>query len=247
MHRSKHLVLFAVALSGILICGCDDKRRHSASAGLALSKTPCSLPADAPPGAVAESLARAIAAAQAARADGLGSPERKADYDKALGQIWSFADRSDIYENVRRVHGVGIPVDVSEDAACTLIIESWISEVAHYIAGVNYDTRRITPEQYQADCIVHFEAESPSDKAELASIESSLPAPATDKDGTTARLATIRDRAVEEGFNIPVETSIDITLKKKDDGWRAVNIGLSMALNRSRTVTSMPAKKPTGT
>lgn len=243
MHRSLHILCLAIAAAALITCGCDDKRRHSASAGLALSKTPSPLPADAPPAAVAETLVRAIAAAQQARADGLGSPERKASYDKALGQIWALADRPDIHDNVKRARSAGIPVDVTEDAACTLIIEAWISELAHYLDGVNYEARRLTPEQYQSDCVVHFEAASPQDRSALAAIESSL-APSADKD--QARLTAIRDRALTDGFNIPIETSLDITLKKKSEGWRALNVGLSTALNRSRSPTTQPAKKNPG-
>src|ERR1043166_1738573 len=52
--------LFVVMLSS----GCEDKRRHSASTGLSLAKSPAPLPADAPPDQVAETLLKAIVTAQ---------------------------------------------------------------------------------------------------------------------------------------------------------------------------------------
>ena len=234
----------------MLSSGCEDKRRHSASTGLSLAKSPAPLPADAPPDQVAETLLKAIVTAQLTRADGLGSPQRKHDYDAALAQIWALADRADIHEKVRSSHVPGIPLNVTEDAACTLIIESWISHLAYYVDGIAYPSKKVTPDQPQGDCTVHFDAVAPSDKAALASIESSLaknPPKEDGKDaphGTPAYLTAVRERSLPEGFNVPIEASIDIALKKTSDGWRAVSIGLSGARQRNRSVnvSSMPAK-----
>ena len=209
------------------------------------------MPADAPPGQVAEALLRAIATAQQTRADGLGSPERKAAYDAALGQIWAGSDRPEIHDIVKRAHNIGVPADVTEDAACTLIIESWISHLAHYLGGINYESKRVVPELPQSDCVVHFDAASPTEKAKLAAIETSLAqSPPKDPSGNDAApggpiyLADLRARTLPEGFNVPIDTSIDMTLKKTPDGWRVLNVGLSGASKRLRSVngTTLPAK-----
>lgn len=229
--RNSTRVVSALAFLILLPSGCKDERRHGANNGITVEETAAPVAADAQPGDVATALLAALGRAQEARAHGLGKPERRKAYEKAVGEIQSLTAKKEVVENLRSAGSTNIAKDISDNTALTLITESWISLVAHYVKGVMPETLRVLPGGTQTIADVHVLAESPEDLAVLASLPtSSAPShsPATSQAARPPRLdGATRAEAIRRGVNPLLRADIQIHLKNVDGRWLAtgVNIG----------------------
>ncbi len=214
--------------------GCRDERRHGANNGIAIEETAAPVAANAQPGDVATALLAALGRAQEARAHGLGKPERREAYEKAVGEIQSLTAKKEVVESLRSAGSTNIAKDISDVTALTLTTESWISLVARYVGGVMPETLRVLPGGTPSIAEVHVLAESPEDKAVLASLStSSVPSPMPAATSQTASSpppsldAAARAEAIRRGVNPLLRTDIQIHLKNVDGRWLAtgVNIG----------------------
>ncbi len=254
----KRLVRNSLGLGLLTTCivaaACNDRRRHQPSEAISIPNASAPVPAGAPPRDVARALLTALADAQRARARGLGDIEKKKAYDQALARISALAAQKEIHEQMLAAKSMTIPRDITQGAAVTIVIEAWISEIAHYADGMFLDTLRLTPESPQSDATASVEAENPSEREKLSRIEADLkehppkdgqgsPAPP----GSPAYLAALRTKTLAQGFNVPINTAIEIRLRKVDDSWRAFRVGLSASISRQRAALSpIPTTLPTG-
>ncbi len=246
--RTRYLAVSATLLiCCLLTTACDDKRRHMPSDAVSLVQAPTTLPSDATPRQVVESILAALTDAQTARATGLGTPEKKKAYDAALARIFALAAKSDIHQQMLGKSST-VPKNVTPDAAMTVIAESWISQIAHYTGGFKLDSLRIFPETPQTDATVTIEAVAPKDREALSRIEFANTPKKPDgspiQPGSTEYTTAIRQAAIIAGINVPVTAAIDIKLRKVDGAWRVIRITLSQGGRVNRT-TSSPTILPT--
>jgi hypothetical protein len=234
-------------VTGLLAAGCEDRRRHQASEAVALSPADSPVPPEAPPIEVARATLTALADAQRARAAGLGGEEKKRAYERALSQACALAARKEIHEQVASSRALNIPRDITEDAAVNIIVESWISSIAHYCDGIVVDTLRIIPDAPQTDATAQVEAHNPRERERLATIEaetleSGPKGLAGDSAGANpaGRAGSIRDKAVAQGFNYPEGAGIEIRMRKLEGGWKVTRVTVSTYSQRPRP-TTIPA------
>lgn len=212
------------------IGGCEDKRRHQPSDGVIASTQPALAP-DAAPADVVHAFIEAIQEAQRIRAGGLGGKESKEAYDQAMAKIAGLAARSHIHKGLLSMKSPGLPANLTEAAAITMISESWVSMAAYYTDGFMYETLLVYPAPPAQNAVVKatIEAVCPRDEARMAEIEQALFAnPPTDAEGnpitrdSESYLHLLREKALSEvpPFNIPVRVRFSIQLFQATDGWR---------------------------
>ncbi|MBI5765137.1 MAG: hypothetical protein HZA51_16600 [Planctomycetes bacterium] len=239
----------------LIVCtvslACDDKRRHQPNDAVTVSNVATSLPVDASPKQVAEAMISALSDAQLIRVRGLGAPGQKSAYDAALARIYALAAKNEVHQQLLAGKSASVPRDVSPDAALTVMAESWISQIAHYAGGAKLDTLRIVPDPPKTDASVNLELESPADRNQLTRIESAVAAnPPKKADGTPAGpgsaeyQAAIRQAAIKAGFSVPISASVDLRLRKTENGWRVTRITLSSG-GRKPVTSTTPTQLPT--
>ena len=208
-------VFFALLCCACLAASCTDKRRHSAAEGVNVAPTTRSVPADAPPENVALALVQALGDAQTARANGMGRPEARAAYDEALSRVWSLVDSPTIHQYVSQSGSSSLPKNVSEQAAVTAVVESWMSILAHYAQGViagSLTKRFVDP---KGAAIIYLEAANPADAKVLDEIAAArTPGP------STQAVANLAPRP---------NVGITVTLKQTDGRWLATRIAIGPA------------------
>lgn len=223
------------AVLAMTAIGCEDKRRHAANEGISVEEVTPPVTADAPPGDVARALLAAMDRAQDARSRGLGQPERRQAYERAMAEIMSLTAKKEVAEQLRTSGAGHVAKDITDDAALTLTVESWVSLVAHYVKGLLPQTL-VLPGASQAIADVRIAAESPQDQAVLASLQptsltSSQPG-ATSQPASPAQPtldAPARTEAIRHGVNPLARAEIQIRLKNIDGRWRATGITLGPA------------------
>ena len=220
----------------ILAVGCEDKRRHAANKGLAVDEVTPPVAADAPPEDVAKALLAAMDRAQDARSRGLGQPERRQAYERAMAEIMSLTAKKEVANQLRAGGAGHVAKGITDDAALTLTAESWVSLVAHYVKGLMPESIRVLPSASPTTADVRIAAESTEDQAVLASIQSA--GPASSQPGATTQTATpapptldagSRTEALRRGVNPLSRAEIQIRLKQIDGRWRATGITLGPA------------------
>lgn len=231
--------LFVPILSFLIAAqpGCEDKRRHGASGGAAFEEVPAPLSTDASPDNVARALLAALGRAQEARSRGLGVPERRQSYEKAMAEILSLTATKEVVEHVRSSGSGSLPKNISDDAALTLCAESWVSLVAHYIKGVQPETFNVSTAGSQTFAEVHVAADPPEDKTILASLQPTNPAATTQAQTSPPRVldGQLRAEALRRGINPALRADIQIKLKNVDGRWRATQLSIG-----PRGVTFLP-------
>ncbi|HVP12848.1 MAG TPA: hypothetical protein VMV94_16865 [Phycisphaerae bacterium] len=149
-----------------------------------------------------------------------------------MASMRSLAAAHAIYDNARNSRSPSIPADISPDAAVTLALESWVSLLAYYVDGLFLDTMTVTMPNPEAasTATARLEAERPDDAARLRELEARVatgtttqPAP---EPGTPAYYAALRAQAValQPPLNIPIRTSITISLVQEAGEWRVVGL-----------------------
>lgn len=229
----------AILLLVALASACDDKRRHLASDSVEFASVEAPVPKDAPPAEVVRALLAALRDAQHARAKGLGAPEARQGYDAAMGRVVSLAARRAVHRGLRGVGSPNIPKDISEQAAVTLVSESWVSIVAHYADGIMFESLSGIPKDpdFTAVITARVEAERPDDRARLGQIEAAMasaPPAAPSDEGVSAaeadrhRTRDIRVRMLEgnPASNYPIRVQIVLKLRHEEGAWRATWVGL---------------------
>jgi hypothetical protein len=234
---------FFLGLLLLLPLGCEDKRRHGANNGIAVEEVSPPVSADAQPGDVATALLAALNRAQDARAHGLGNPDHRQAYEKALAEIRSLMARSEVVEQLRTVGSTNVAKDISDEAALTATSESWVSLVAHYVNGVMPETLRVLAGSSQTAADVHVIAESPEDKAVIASLSPSKDSPTTSPATSQPALgAAARQEALARGVNPLFRADITIRLKNVDGRWRVT--GISLGPTGMTFLPTAPARMP---
>jgi hypothetical protein len=220
----------------MLTIGCEDKRRHGANKGIAVEEVSPPVAADAPPADVAKALLAALGRAQEARSRGLGESERRQTYERAMAEIISLTAKKEVADQLRTGSKGHVAKDITDDAAMTLTVESWVSLVAHYVQGLMPETLRVMPSASPSIADVRITAESPQDQAVLASLQST--GSSTSQPGASTRPATTppntldataRAEALRRGVNPLSRAEIQIRLKQIDGRWRATGMTLGPA------------------
>jgi hypothetical protein len=223
------------AVSPLYSGGCKDERRHSTASALNLPEAPPPLPANAAPAEVARAFLDSIRDAQHARERGFGRIEQKQKYESAMATLRSLAASRAIYEQVSGGRLATVPKDISEEAAVTLALESWVSLVAHYADGFLLDTITVAmpkPENSRPIATVRLEAERPEDPARLRQLEQAAPSAApktsTGEPSAPASNDALRARGVtlRPPLNVPIRAAIDITLLNNAGSWRVTGMRL---------------------
>ena len=228
---SRFVVAVAVC---VITAGCDDKRRHGSGQAAEFAAAEPPLGADASPDAVSMATLDAIRLAQKSRVHGLGSPEAKREYDQAMGTLRSLAARSEIYERVKQSGSQSIPKDISEDGAVTLNIEAWVSTIARYVDGYELSsmvTSIITPDQYANS---YVNAESPADRAVMEEIRSE----------GLSKEEEVRKAAIAKGVCPPITAGIEVRLKKVNNAWRVLKVGLGPVRGQNAIIAAPPVVTP---
>jgi len=246
-----------IALTAIvLLLGCRDRRRHQASHAASAVQADPSATRNATPAEVVGSLLESLARLQRARAAGLGVDSNQEAYDEAMARVWSLAAGADLRERLLQSRSATIPRNLSEEAALTIISESWASMLAHYIEGVRLETLKFVPNQPQGAAAAYVEAHPPGDERVLAELTAANANRGAASEADKPALTTgwleqprLRERAIDRGVCPPTAVGITIRLQKFNDGWKVtqVKIGPSKAshpLNRRSTTASGPASSP---
>lgn len=233
----------------ILAIGCEDKRRHAANKGISVEEVTPPVAADASPEDVAKALLAAMDRAQDARSRGLGLPERRQAYDRAMAEIMSLTAKKEVANQLRTGGAGHVAKDITDDAAMTLTVESWVSLVAHYVKGLMPQTLRVLPSASESIADVRIAAESPEDQAVLAALESANPTssqPGVTTQSTAAEPkaldAAARAEALRRGVNPLSRAEIQIRLKNIDGRWRTTGVTLGPA--GMTFLPNNPAKTP---
>jgi hypothetical protein len=208
--------------------GCKDERRHATASALKLPEARPPLPADAAPADVARAFLESVRDAQHSRERGFGSAEQKQAYESAMATLRSLAASRAIYDEVRASRSMTVPKDISEDAAVTLALESWVSLVAYYVDGFLFDTISIsTPKPDDTSlATIRLQAERPEDASRLRKLETEASVNTTSQAAETtpgsASIAALRAQgiALRPPMNVPVRAGITIALVHNADGWR---------------------------
>ncbi len=229
-----------LAVMLVVVSGCEDKRRHQTSKGLTFVSGEAVVGAAAPPADVARAFLGALREAQTVRQRGLGTPENREAYERAMGKIGHLAARGVIREKMSKVGSRTLPLNLSEEAATTLVSESWVSIAAYYVDGFLFHTMRVAPKgpKPHDGVLVSLEAQRPRDRQRLEEVEASA-AVAGAKDaagkplrrGTAAYNALVQSKtlALEQGFNIPIRARFTVELWQVDGAWRVVGLEIGPA------------------
>jgi len=225
----------AILLWVALASACDDKRRHLASDSVEFASVEAPVPKDAPPGDVVRALLVALRDAQHARAKGFGAPEASERYDAAMGRVASLAARRAVLRGLQGMGSPNIPKDISEQAAVTLVSESWVSIVAHYADGIMLETLTGIPEDPDPTAVItaRVEAERPEDRARLGQVEPAIASVPSDVGVPAAEAARLQTRDVRAKMlqgnpasNFPIRVRIVLKLRHEAGAWRAAWVGL---------------------
>jgi hypothetical protein len=244
--------------SHLMLSGCEDKRRHSAAEGVMIAATTRPIAADAPPEQVALELVRALSEAQIARSKGLGLPGAQAAYDAALSRVLALIDEPTIQQYVTQSGSMTLPKNVSQSAAITAVVESWMSVLAHYAGGIVEDSlaqRFVDP---KGAAIVYLEAVNPTDREtlhELALASSKLvPGASATQPATRAEDSEeLRKNAISKGIVPSLAVGITVTLAQSEGHWLVTRLTIgqaqarmspSMLAHRNAVATSQPQSQP---
>ena len=246
-HRRLVLLTRVALFLPFLLAACDDKRRHQASDSVSLADVQSPVSADATPSEVAKAMLSALRDAQNARALGLGSASSKKAYDNALGRLRALTAAKDVQEQIIATKSLTIARDISQDAAVTLVNEAWISQFAHYEAGILLATLRVTPDNPQTDALAQVDAENPREREMLMQFEADLQkSPPVDALGKPAPSVSpayqeaLRTKTLAAGFNVPITAMLEIRMRKVDNAWRVTKAGLASPLSRPKALASRP-------
>ena len=232
-----------------LVTGCEDKRRHKASEQVAFPAVDPSVPKDATPDEAAFAFLDAVRTLQSIRAVGFGVAGNKEKYDEAMGRIAALIAQDAVHNAILAERPAGIPRDIMRDAAVRLVVESWVSTIAHYLDGVDRASVNVTTlpaktgvageaAQTTAEAIVRITAENPREREWLAIIEA-LPeiaqARTTEgdplpRDGEAyASMVRAKTIAHDPSFNYPIGARIAINLIHRTEGWRVTRMSIEGA------------------
>lgn len=220
--------------------GCDDKRRHAATEGVRFTEVKSPVAADASPTEVTRAWLEALADAQRVRAGGLGSREAKRKYDEAMARIRSLCAEDVVYERVRSSQSVTVPKDVSQDAAVVMTIESWVSMLAHYLDGIEWDsidTVNPDPQQYAT---VFLRAANPKEREIVTGL------PGSDNPTEGAPSKRTREQALQAGVNPEYVAGIEVRLKEVAEGWRVLSASIGRPRTRLVVGESLDSAPPRG-
>jgi len=236
LRQRRRAVLRVVMCAGLLMSalyttGCDDVRRRKATDPVKIEALSAPVTADAMPGEVVRALLEAAVAFQKIRLEGLGSEANRRSYDQTLGILRGLTAGDVIFERMRRQNSVAIPPDITLESAEASVIETWVSQLAYYIEGIQFDTLQSIPGDQTAT--VYVTAENPEDRRRLNEIVSTLDL-STDRDaegqpirpGSAAYYALLREKTLPLGFNVPIETRIDVRLVRSDGVWRVSRLSV---------------------
>lgn len=217
-------------LLAILIPGCEDKRRHATGRSVDFGESASPVGADAGADAVAMAVLDALREAQLSRSRGLGHPESLAAYEDAMGRLRSLAATAEIHEQLKSAAvSLGLPKNLSAEAAVTHAIENWVSIVAHYVEGYQMASLGVSEVVPNEQAVAFINAENPGNAKDLAELRegssgAAASAPADDE---------IRQQAIRRGIVPPGTAGIEIRLKKIDGSWRVLRLGIGPARHAS--------------
>lgn len=207
----------------LLAVGCEDKRRHQPTQQVNFSATQPGLAAGAPPLDVARAALEAMIQMQQARRDGLGAADRLNAYEQAIGRLHALVARDQIHKSI--VESKAYPADIKETTAVTLMIESWTSMLAHYVDGIDPNLARVKSTQSGNVATVYVQGVNPRDAEKLNAIRARLPS------GTGVENdKRLRDAALQQGLNLPIETGIELRLTRGKGDWRVSEVKLVLPL-----------------
>ena len=224
-----------IAVVGMLLSGCDDKRRHQTSEDVAFQVIPPSGGAEASPAEIARAALVAMHDLQTVRSQGLGIGDNRAKYEEAMGRLFGVADQDRIFTSMKPSGQGGAspfsPTDITKDAAVRKVAESWTSKTAYYIDGMDLDSLRTLNASDDRKMVV-VPAVNAEEKEALAKIraDSGMGDSATPfRQLSTENQQKIRDAALAQGFNVPIEAEIKISLGKTKQGWRVQGVDVGPA------------------
>jgi hypothetical protein len=202
-------VTASLACALFLWSGCEDQRRHGAAKGAQFVEVPVSLPTGASPEQVTRAFLGAMQQAQAVRFKGLGSAEQREAYDRAFGTLWGLTARPEVHANMQASRSLTLPRNLDERTAVTVALEAWLSTIAHYVDGVQWETMEAQPSSnapFTTVCVRGLHG-TQGDMAQ--------PTPAADSQSASA--------------SRPVGTKVDearitLTLVHKPEGWRVSRV-----------------------
>jgi len=257
VYRASGVVVVVFAVAAFACVGCEDKRRHQPSAAPAFATTKPAVPETATPVEVVRAFLGAVRDAQYARARGLGTSDARREYDRAMGAIEGLAARDIIYRTMKETRSATLPVDLTPDAALTMISESWVSMAAYYVDGFDFDGMSASSAGDQLDALatVVVRAARPEDRTRLEGLEKSAAlSEARGDDGkplaknSEPYLKKVRAVTLEGNppFNVPIGVPFTIDLRRAGGAWRVswMSIGLESGIVRARPGPA-PLPRPT--
>lgn len=229
-HAARAARLGVVAVCAVLAvaAGCRDVRRVADPTRDAPSSAPAALAADAAPEEVARALLETVYEIQQLRRGGLASAEARTRYVGLLSRLASLSNRRAIHAALRQNPSPLLPRDITEALAVKTMTESWIAVLAHYIDGL--PQARFEPAAGAATefAEVRVELANPREAAELVRIrdEPSIREIARrEGEDSGPHIAALRARAIERGFNVPIETIVVIRMERRSaGGWGVVRV-----------------------
>ena len=226
-------IRLAAVLCLLLSAGCQDKRRHQSSEEVEFAGVGAPVADEASPETVVLALLDAMVEVQQVRRIGLGRSENKDRYDEFMGTTWSLVDQDRILDGVRKGGLPMVPKDITKNAAVRIVVESWISTVAHYFDGLLLETMATEISRKGDHATVRLEIENPDERQRLDEIEADPQMTGmTGKDGNTLSktgpeyLDRLRLRTLAEGFNVPIRKRLAIRLSRVGGAWRAYRLEL---------------------
>lgn len=251
----KRPYVLALLVVGMLFIGCEDKRRHKPSEQVSFGAVEPPATPQAAPAELAATFLDALKRFQGIRHTGFGDPGNQRRYDEAMGVMCALTDQAYLHEQVRARGGRTVPKDVTESAAVRLVVESWVSTVAHYIDGFLLETLRSRINSDGNLATVWLMVENPRERKMLEEIEA-LPEFADPKNeqgdpggkSSGEYLERLRSKTIPLGFNVPIRRQLTMELKKGAGGWSVRRLDLdggsmpvrNSGLTRPTTVPSSP-------
>ncbi len=222
----------------LVALACDDKRRHLPSEAIQTADVASPLAQTASPDEVARAFLTALRDVQHARAHGLGLPEKKRQYDEAMGTLKSLTASKTIHQDITQTLRTSLPRDVSEGAAVTTAMESWVSMLAYYVDGFHLDSIRVgQPSKVEPqDLTVYLQAESPEDVRRIRELREAIRekgnSPPGSPGSTTAsanNAGTLREQALalDPPIALPLSVLIRLHLTLEEKAWRVRSVTLS--------------------